>query len=144
MRNKQNESSSDTIFWSILILVFALGLLFNKNIEVTKDNYFEFREKYIGKSEMEIKEEFGTPTIYQPPKMGIVGGMSYNTSNSIIIYYTKGILGQGYNKGLYYKNKMDYEKPLTFVLNKKNIVVDVESGGLDTDEVKKPKLDVTQ
>ncbi len=133
-----------SILGLIIIVLFLLGIFIKKETVVTKSNFTEFRAKYVGKTEDEIKQEFGTPFLYQPPQKGIIGGMSYNESKRWIWYVIDGIGGDGFHEGLHYKNKMDFEDPITFVLNKKFVVVDIESKGLDIDGVEKPKLDITQ
>jgi hypothetical protein len=144
----EDEVSTFDAVYSLVVLALmifvVLGIFFKKETVVTKSNFTEFRAKYMGKTEDEIKKEFGTPFLYQPPQKGIIGGMSYNESKRWIWYVIDGIGGDGFHEGLHYKNKMDYEDPITFVLNKKFVVVDIESKGLDIDGVEKPELDVTQ
>jgi hypothetical protein len=127
-----------------LIILLVLSFFFKKETVVTKSNFTEFRAKYVGKTEDEIKKEFGTPFLYQPPQKGIIGGMSYRESKRWVQYVMDGIFFDGFHEGIHYKNKMDYKDPITFVLNKKFVVVDIESKGLDIDGVEKPKLDITQ
>ena len=128
----------------VLIILVVLSFFLKKETVVTKSNFTEFRAKYMGKTEDEIKKEFGTPYQYQPPQKGMIGGMTYWQSKTWFLYVMRGLRGGGFHEALHYKNKMDYEEPVIFVLNKKFVVVDIESKGLDIDGVEKPKLDVTQ
>ena len=127
-----------------LIILVVLSFFLKKETVVTKSNFTEFRAKYVGKTEDEIKKEFGTPYQYQPPQKGMIGGMTYWQSKTWFLYVMRGLRGGGFHEALHYKNKMDYEEPVIFVLNKKFVVVDIESKGLDIDGVEKPKLDITQ
>jgi hypothetical protein len=127
-----------------LIILVVLSFFLKKETVVTKSNFTEFRAKYMGKTEDEIKKEFGTPYQYQPPQKGMIGGMTYWQSKTWFLYVMRGLRGGGFHEALHYKNKMDYEEPVIFVLNKKFVVVDIESKGLDIDGVEKPKLDITQ
>ncbi len=144
----EDEVSTFDVVYSLVVLAVVifvvLGIFLKKETVVNKSNFTEFRAKYVGKTEDEIKKEFGTPYQYQPPQKGIIGGMTYWQSKSWFAYVIDGIGGDGFHEALHYKNKMDYEDAITFVLNKKFVVVDLESKGLAIDGVEKPKLDVTQ
>ena len=144
----EDEVSTFDVVYSLvglaLVIFVVLGIFLQKETVVTKSNFTEFRAKYVGKTEDEIKKEFGTPYQYQPPQKGMIGGMTYWQSKTWFLYVMRGLRGGGFHEALHYKNKMDYEEPVIFVLNKKFVVVDIESKGLDIDGVEKPKLDITQ
>jgi|GEM_PF-7079364 len=119
----EDEVSTFDAVYSLVVLALmifvVLGIFFKKETVVTKSNFTEFRAKYMGKTEDEIKKEFGTPFLYQPPQKGIIGGMSYNESKRWIWYVIDGIGGDGFHEGLHYKNKMDYEDPHYFCFKQK-------------------------
>ena len=142
----------DIALWFMLIgfiLFCIIGNFIPVNDVVTKDNISEFRTKYIGKTEQEIKKEFGTPGIYSPPNksINVIGAMSYNSEQFLLFSVLNrvwGDMGVGGINGLYYKNKMDMKDPVVFYINQKLLVVGVGSTGEQIDGVDSPKVNVNQ
>jgi hypothetical protein len=134
--SSENNNNGFIVYMSIIVLIVLSSWFINRDVNINKDNVQSFNKSFVGKSEQEIKEEFGIPDTYLLPKDNIEGYMSYKNSYSYISLIRIKITGGGWIKGLHYTDKMGIKHSVTFILNKNYKVLGITSDGFDIDEVK--------